>query len=173
MESTAPGKQPRPNITAARFRLWRERAMPLASYQLAPAFWTPAGLVRAAASPPHMRQAVKRLEPSLSGLAYTPRRIDLVVAAGAADYQHVAKLIHCRALMRADPDYSEHRGKRVSMILLANQVAPAVADFARRHHVRVIVPVAAACTAPALAPEPTPQIYGSIGPPIGPRGSAD
>ena len=147
--------------------------MPLASYQLAPAFWTPAGLVRAAASPPHMRQAVKRWEPSLSGLAYTPRRIYLVVAAGGASYEHIAKLIHCRALMRDDPDYIEHRGKRVSMILLCNSVAAPVADFARRSRVRVIVPVAAAGAEPAIAPAPASQINGSIRSPVRPQGSAD
>ncbi|HVA81421.1 MAG TPA: hypothetical protein VNF29_10900 [Candidatus Binataceae bacterium] len=172
MEDLLPAKPPRQNITAARFRLWRERSLPRASYQIMPVFWTPAGLANAADLAPHMRKAVKRSEPSLSGLAYTPRRIDLVVAAGAASYEHVAKLIHCRALMRADPDYSEHRGKRVSMILLANQVDPAIADFARLCRVRVIVSSATPGAETAIAPAPASQINGSIGPPIGPRDSA-
>jgi hypothetical protein len=30
-------------------------------------------------------------------------------------YERLAELIQCRSLTRADPDYAEHRAKRVSM----------------------------------------------------------
>jgi hypothetical protein len=40
--------------------------------------------------------------------------------------------------MRGDGDYREHRGKRVSMLVLCDDCPPAVADFARRYRVRVI-----------------------------------
>ncbi len=144
METTTSGKPPRQNITVARFRLWRERSLPRASYQITPRFWTPDTLESAAALKDWQRRAAKSFAPSLTGLAYTPRRLYLVVAAGAAHYEHIAKLVHCRALMRADPDYIEHKGKRVTMLLLANQVDPSIADFARRSRVRVCVPPAAA-----------------------------
>ena len=111
--------------------------MPDASYQIGPAFWTVAGLKYAATVDPIIVASVKRREPQLTGLAYTARAIYLVVAAGAANYEHIAKLVHCRALMRADPDYIEHRGKRVSMVMLCDDCPAVVADFARRHRVRV------------------------------------
>ena len=73
------------------------------------------------------------------------RRLYLVIAAAAATYEHAAQLIHARALLRADPDYIEHRGKRVTMILLANKVEPPIADFARRQRVRILIaPVSSA-----------------------------
>ena len=138
METTTSGKQPRQNITVARFRLWRQCSLPRASYQITPRFSTPDDLRSAAGLKDWQRRAAKSFSPSLTGLAYTPRRLYLVVAAGAANYEHVAKLVHCRALMRADPDYQEHRGKRVSMLVLCDDCPAAVADFARRHRVRVV-----------------------------------
>jgi hypothetical protein len=122
----------------ARFREWRAHTLPDASYQLGPAFWTVAGLKYAATVDPIIVPSVKRREPQLTGLAYTARAIHLVVVAGAATYEHVARLIHCRALMRDDPDYQEHRGKSVKLVMLCDYCPPAVADFARRHRVRVL-----------------------------------
>ena len=133
----------------ARFREWRAHTLPDASYQLGPAFWTVAGLKYAATVDPIIVASVKRREPQLTGLAYTARAIYLVVVAGAASYEHVARLIHCRALMRGDSDYREHRGKRVSMLVLCHDCPAAVADFARRHRVRLI-----AQPAPKPAPAP-------------------
>ena len=46
------------------------------------------------------------------GIAWTEGRLYLVVATRAADYEHIAKLIHCRTLVRDDPDYAEHHGQR-------------------------------------------------------------
>jgi hypothetical protein len=112
--------------------------LPHASYQIAPAFWTPAGLKYAATVEPIIVPAVKRREPQVTGLAYTDRTVYLVVVAGAATYEQVARLVHCRALMRRDPDYQEHQGKRVSMLLFCDECTPAVADFARRQRVRTV-----------------------------------
>jgi hypothetical protein len=134
------------------FRRWRERTLPCASYRIAPRLWTPAGLTYAAGLADSHRRAVKSFEPMLTGIAWTPRRFYLVVAATAPGYEHVGKLIHCAALFRADPDYAEHCGSRVSLILLADNVAPALADFARRHRVHVIAANAAPTTNLAAAP---------------------
>jgi hypothetical protein len=123
---------------AARFRAWRERTLPRAAYQLQPNFWTLAGLAGAADLAPNLRRAVKRTEPQLTGLAYTAHRVYLTIVAGSATHEHVAKLIHCRALMRDDPDYAEQRGKRVSILLLCDDCSPAAADFARRQRVRIL-----------------------------------
>jgi len=136
----------------ARFRAWRERSLPLASYRLMPAFWTPAGRIRWLSLNSTTLLVAKRTEPQLTGLAYTARRLHLVVVAGFATYEQVARLIHCRALVRDDPDYAEHRGKRVSLILLCDDYPPAVLDFARRHRVRVI-----ASAAPHAAERPSKQ----------------
>ena len=81
---------------------------------------------------------VKRGEPQITGFAYTTRRIYLVIVARIGSYEHVARLLHFRALFSDDPDYVEHRYKRVSMLILCDDCPPAALDFARRHHVRVI-----------------------------------
>jgi hypothetical protein len=122
----------------ARFREWRVHTLPDASYQIAPAFWTPAGLRYRATFDARVWPVIKRREPTITGLAYTARAFYLVVVARSLTYEHVARLIHCRALMRGDPDYQEHRGKRVSMLVLCDDCPPAIADFARRHPVRVL-----------------------------------
>ena len=138
-----------PAAIAARFRTWRERTLPHAAYQLQPNFWTPAGLAGAAELTPNLRRAVKRSEPQLTGLAYTAHRIYLVIVASSATHEHVAKLIHCRALMRIDPDHADQRGKRVSMLLLCDDASPAVADFASRQRVRTLTTLASSGTGDA------------------------
>jgi len=143
METTKPAKLSGNPAMAVRFRSWRESTLPSAAYRIEPRFWTPAGLQFAEGLPDWQRRACKNFEPRVTGIAWTSRRLYLVIAAAAATYEHAAQLIHARALLRADPDYIEHRGKRVTMLLLANQVDPSIADFARRSRVRVCVPVAA------------------------------
>jgi hypothetical protein len=137
---------------AVRFRAWRERTLPRGTYRIEPRFWTPAGLQFAEGLPDWQRRALKSFEPRVTGMAWSASRVHLVIVAGAAAYEHVAKLIHARDLMRTDPDYIEHRGKRVSMVLLANKVEPAIADFARRHRVRISVPVAMTGNQPDALP---------------------
>lgn len=123
---------------AVRFRLWRESTLPRAAYRVEPRFWTPAGRQRVEAWPDWQRRALKTFEPRVTGLAWTARRLYLVVATATGGYEHVAQLIHACALVRGDPDYIEHRGKRVSLLLLCDDCPSAVADFARRHRVRVV-----------------------------------
>jgi len=91
----------------------------------------------------------------LTGMAYAPRNVHLVIATRVGDYADVARLIHCRSLMRDDPDHAEHRDKHVSMVLLCDQVPPAIEDFARRHHVRIV--------ARAAVPEPDASIAAAPG----------
>ena len=136
--SAAPAKDHRATVMSDRFRRWRERVLPKAAYRIEPRFWTPAGIAYAKGLPPIHYATSKSFEPRVTGLAYTARRLYLVVAAVAAGYQHVAQLIHARDLIRADPDYAEHHAKRVTLILLCDSIEPPVADFARRHRVRVI-----------------------------------
>jgi hypothetical protein len=112
--------------------------LPHASYQISPCFWLDASLKRGADVDPMLLPALKRREPQITGLAYGERAIWLVVVAGTATYEHIARLMHCRALMREDPDHAEHRDKRVSMVMLCDDCSPAVLDFARRHRVNVI-----------------------------------
>jgi hypothetical protein len=142
METTTPAKLSGNPAMAVRFRIWRERTLPRAGYRLEARFWTPAGRQFAEGLPDWQRRACKNFEPRVTGIAWTSRRLYLVIAAAAATYEHAAQLIHARALLRADPDYIEHSGKRVTMLLLANKVEPSIADFARRHRVRISVPAA-------------------------------
>jgi hypothetical protein len=138
MESETP-TNPRGNAAmAVRFRLWRASTLPSAAYRIEPRFWTPAGLQFAEGLNDRQRRSCKNFEPRVTGIAWTSRRLYLVIAAAAATYEHAAQLIHARALLRADPDYIEHHGKRVTMLLLANQVDPPIADFARRSRVRIV-----------------------------------
>jgi hypothetical protein len=145
METTKPAKVSGNPAMAVRFRIWRERTLPRAAYRLEARFWTPAGRQFAEGLRDWQRRACKNFEPRVTGIAWTSRRLYLVIAAAAATYEHAAQLIHARALLRADPDYIEHRGKRVTMLLLANRVEPPIADFARRQRVRILIaPVSSA-----------------------------
>lgn len=140
MESATPAKLSGNPAMAVRFRIWRERTLPRAAYRIEPRFWTQAGLQFAEGKPDWQRRALKSFEPRVTGMAWTSSRLYLVIATNAAAYEHAAQLMHARALLRADADYIEHRAKRVSMVLLCNEAPDAIADFARRHRVRVSVP---------------------------------
>jgi len=137
-----------------RFRHWRARTFPRAFYQIAPRFWTPTGLRETEGMPDSHRRACKTFEPQITGLAYTSRRLYLVVVSRVGSYEHVGKLMHARALLRNDPDYIEHLGKRVSMILLCDSIPPVVEDFARHHHVRILARAAVPEHDTTIAPEP-------------------
>jgi hypothetical protein len=134
---------------ARAFRTWRESAAPTAAYQLIPRFWTQAGRELAQDMTEANRRASKNFEPSLTGIAWTARQLHLVIATRAADYEHVAKLIHCRTLVRDDPDYDEHKGKRVSALILCDNAPRRVLDFARRYRVKInsLAPTAHTVTA--------------------------
>jgi hypothetical protein len=141
----------RGNPMFQRFRAWRESAAPQASYQLMSRFWTAAGRAQAEEVVEWQRRAVKSFEPSLTGIAWTAHRLYLVIATRTADYEHVARLIHCRILVRDDPDYATHHGKRISALVLCDDAPRSVIDFARRYRITVT----------------------TIGPQIGPRVSGE
>jgi hypothetical protein len=140
METTTPANVRGNAAMAVRFRVLREQNLPRAAYRIEPRFWTSAGRQRAEVIPDWQRRACKNFEPRVTGIAWTLSRLYLVVATNTANQVHVAQLIHARALIRADPDYIEHQDKRVSMVLLAEKVEWPIADFARRHRVRIVVP---------------------------------
>lgn len=142
METTKPAKVSGNPAMAVRFRIWRERTLPHAAYRLEARFWTPAGLRYAEGLPDWQRRAYKNFEPRVTGIAWTSRRLYLVIATATASYEHAAQLIHARALIGVDSDYAEHMEKRVSMVLLADKVEPPIDDFCRHHRVQVVVPVA-------------------------------
>ena len=152
METTTSPKLNGNPAMAVHFRTWRERALPRGAYRIEPRFWTQAGLQFAEGQPDWQRRALKSFEPRVTGMAWTNGRLYLVIATATATYEHVAQLMHARALLRADPDYIEHRGKRVSMFLLANKVEPAIVDFARRYRIRVLARDAARESAAPIVP---------------------
>jgi len=159
METTKPAKVSGNPAMAVRFRIWRERTLPRAAYRLEARFWTPAGRQFAEGLPDWQRRACKNFEPRVTGIAWTSRRLYLVIATATASYEHAAQLMHARELIRVDRDYAEHAEKRVSMILLADKIGPPIDDFCRRHRVQVVVPVAIgrnqAEALPALSPPET------------------
>ena len=69
---------------AVRFRIWRERTLPHAAYRLEARFWTPAGRQFAEGLPDWQRRACKNFEPRVTGIAWTSRRLYLVIATAAA-----------------------------------------------------------------------------------------
>ena len=124
--------------TFARFREWRGREFPFHSYAIAPNLWTPRRLKQLKATDPAELRMYKRREPQITGIVYDASITILVMVASAASHEHVAKLIHCRALMRRDPDYFVHLGKRRHSWLICDACPAAVRDVARRHHVQII-----------------------------------
>jgi hypothetical protein len=103
-----------------------------------PRFWTPAGHEQVQGITGSNRRANKSFEPGLTGMAWTASRLYLVFATHAADYEHVAKLIYCRILMRDDPDYAEQHGKHISALILCDDAPRAVLDFASRTRVGIV-----------------------------------
>ena len=147
---------------AVRFRIFRERTLPSAAYRIEPRFWTAAGRRFAEGLSDSQRRACKTFEPRVTGIAWTSRRLYLVIAAAAAAYEHAAQLLHARELIRADEDYTEHKDKRISLILLTDKAEWPIADFCRRHRVQVVVPGAVdgnQADAPrgSLSPETAPE----------------
>jgi hypothetical protein len=147
-----------------RFRALREYAWPNASYQLQPAFWslserasamgviassiTPATNCDSAENAPRpadvqaeLRMLKQRCR-QITGMAWTSRAVYLVGVATFAAYEQVARLMDCRTLLRLDSDYAEHRGKRIVAIVFCDKTAPHVAQFARRHRIRIVTQIA-------------------------------
>jgi hypothetical protein len=72
-------------------------------------------------------------------MAYDDRRIFLIEVASELTAEHVGRLLFMVDLFRRDPDYVEHRGRRVRLVMLVREATAAVIDFARRRKIRVVV----------------------------------
>jgi len=125
------------------FRAWREREHPRSSYQIAPPLWRPEWQSQAEDAREPMRRALKNWEPRLTGMAYSDRIVHLVQVVAELRAEHIGRMLYLADLFRSDPDYGEHRSKRVHLVILARKVAPSVLDFARRRRIRVVVSSAA------------------------------
>jgi hypothetical protein len=125
------------------FRAWREREHPRSSYQIAPHLWRPEWQSQAEGAREPMRRALKNWEPRLTGMAYSGSALYLVEVVAELNAEQVGRLLYLADLFRRDPDYAEHRSKRVHLVMLARKAAPSVLDFARRRRIRVVVSCAA------------------------------
>ena len=125
------------------FRAWREREHPRSSYQIAPPLWRPEWQSQAEDAREPMRRGLKNWEPRLTGMAYSDRIVHLVQVVAELRAEHIRRMLYLADLFRRDPDYGEHRSKRVHLVILARKVAPSVLDFARRRRIRVVVSSAA------------------------------
>jgi hypothetical protein len=140
-QGAAPAKRSKPakGWTLEAFREWRSREHPRASYAITPRLWTPDGIERAAGSAERERRMIKNWEPRLTGMAYSERDVFLVEVAGELTAEHVGRLLYLADLWRRDPDYHEHRSKRVHLVMLVRGADLALLDFARRRRIRVLV----------------------------------
>ena len=121
------------------FRGWREREHPQSSYQIAPAVWRPEWQSQAEGVRDRTRQALKNWEPRLTGMAYSDRIVHLVQVVDELRAEQIGRMLYLADLFRGDPDYAEHRSKRVHLVMVARKAAPSVLDFARRRRIRVVV----------------------------------
>ncbi len=120
-------------------REWRSREHPRASYAITPRVWTPDGIERAAGSAERERRMIKNWEPRLTGMAYSEREVFQIEVAGELTAEHVGRLLYLADLWLRDPDYLEHRSKRVHLVMLVRGADLALLDFARRRRIRVLV----------------------------------
>jgi hypothetical protein len=127
----------------AMFRAWREREHPQSSYQIAPSVWRPEWQSQAEGVRDRTRQALKNWEPRLTGMAYSDRIVHLVQVVDEFRAEQIGRMLYLAGLFRGDPDYAEHRSKRVHLVMLARKAAPSVLDFARRRFTRGVVSSAA------------------------------
>ncbi len=123
----------------AAFRQWREREHPRSSYQIAPAVWRPESLARIEGESGAKRRALKSWEPRLTGFTCSERALYLVEVVAELGAESVGKLLYLADLFRHDPDYAEHRDKRLHLPMLAREAAPSLLEFARRRRIRVVV----------------------------------
>jgi hypothetical protein len=121
------------------FRAWREREHPQSSYEIAPRVWRPEWQGQAQGVRDRTRQALKNWEPRLTGMAYSDRIVHLVDVVAELRAEEIGRMLYLADLFHRDPDYGEHRSKRVHLVMLARKVAPSVLDLARRRRIRVVV----------------------------------
>jgi hypothetical protein len=72
-------------------------------------------------------------------MAHSERDVFLVEVAGELTAEHVGRLLYLADLWRRDPDYLEHRSKRVHLVMLVRRADLALLDFARRRRIRALV----------------------------------
>lgn len=121
------------------FREWRAREQPRTAYRLAASVWRPEQCEQFAGEPEFERRMLKGSEPRLAGMAYNERNVFLVNVARELTAEHVGRLVFLVDLFRRDPDYGEHRGKRVRMVMIVREATPSLIDFARRRRIRVVM----------------------------------
>src|SRR5712692_5623180 len=97
------------------------------------------GIARAAGSAERERRMIKNWEPRLTGMAYSEREVFQIEVAGKLTAEHVGRLLYLADLWLRDPDYLEHRSKRVHLVRLVRGADLALLDFARRRRSRVLV----------------------------------
>jgi hypothetical protein len=137
--ASAKPTKPATGWTFAAFREWKAREHPDAAYQVAPRVWTPDGIGRAAGKAERERRMIKNWEPRLAGMAYCDREVFLVVVESELSAEHAGRLLYLADLWRRDPDYLQHRSKRVHLVMLVRKADRALLEFARRRRIRVLV----------------------------------
>jgi len=137
----APAERSKPakGWTFATFREWREREHPRTSYQIAARVWHPENRAAIAGVTGAPNSAMKNWEPRLTGFAYSDRNVYLVEVAAELSAERVGRVLYLVDLYRRDPDYAEHRSKRVHVVMIVRGATADMIAFARRRHIRVIV----------------------------------
>ena len=82
---------------------------------------------------------MKNWEPRLTGFAYSDCDVYLVEVAAELSAEHVGRVLYLVDLWRRDPDYGEHRGKRVHVVMVVRGATADLIEFARRRRIRVTV----------------------------------
>lgn len=125
--------------TFAAFRAWREREHPKSSYQIGPHVWRPERCDGGAVVEHRMNPAMKNWEPRLTGFAYSDSDVYLVEVAAVLSAEHIGRLLYLVDLWRRDPDYLQHRNKRVHVVAIVREATGDLIDFARRRRIRVVL----------------------------------
>jgi hypothetical protein len=118
--------------------------------------WRPEQRAAVEERPENERRMLKNWEPRLIGMAYSERNVFLVEAGTVLSAEHLGKLLFLVDLWRRDPDYAEHRGKRVRLVILVREACKTMIEFARRRRVHVVV-LGADTKADALADSTAPN----------------
>ncbi len=82
---------------------------------------------------------MKNWEPRLTGFAYSDGDAYLVEVAAELSAEIIGRMLYLVDLWRRDPDYIEHRGKRVHVVTLVRATTTDLIDFARRRRIRVVL----------------------------------
>lgn len=135
----APKAKAAAGSTFATFRAWREREHPRASYQIAPRVWRPESYAQLGGCADANRRAMKNWEPRLVGMAYSDRDVYLVEIANELSAEGIGRLLYLVDLWRRDPDWVEHRSKRLHLVMLVRGATADLIDFARHRKIRVMM----------------------------------